>query len=201
LNIKAVVIDFGGVLVRTATRNSRQSWEKRLGLFDGELDDIVFNSEVANLATIGKATMDDVWAYVQAKLNLNHTELELLIEDFWKEDFLDSELVQELLKLREKYSTAILSNIWTDARTFFKQIYAIQEGLTVDKLFLSCEMGLAKPDPQIYKQTADDLEVQFDEILFIDDNKENITSAKALGINVHQFYDPKDTLTLLRGLM
>lgn len=194
-------MDFGGVLVRTATRSSRQSWEKRLGLLDGELDNIVFNSDVANLATVGKASMDDVWSYVQAKLNLSHIELELLIKDFWKEDFLDTELVQELINLREKYSTAILSNIWTDAREFFKQNFAIQEGLTVDKLFLSCEMGLAKPDPQIFKQTADDLEVQFDEILFIDDNKENITSANALGMNIHHFYDPKEALSLLRGLM
>jgi putative hydrolase of the HAD superfamily len=194
-------MDFGGVLVRTATRNSRQSWEERLGLLDGALDDIVFNSDMANLATIGKATMNDVWAYVQANLNLNDLELELLIKDFWSEDFLDSELIHELINLRERYVTAILSNIWTDARTFFKQNYAIQEGITVDKLFLSCEMGLAKPDPQIYKQTADDLEVQFDEILFIDDNKDNIISANALGINIHHFYDPKDALSLLRGLM
>jgi len=194
-------MDFGGVLVRTATRNSRQFWEKRLGLFDGELDDIVFNSDVANLATVGKASMDDVWSYVQAKLKLSHIELELLIKDFWKEDFLDSKLVQELINLRKQYITAILSNIWTDAREFFKQKFAIQEGLTVDKLFLSCEMGLAKPDPQIYKQTAHDLEVQFDEILFIDDNKANITSANTLGINTHQFDDPKEALSLLRGLM
>lgn len=201
MNIKAVVLDFGGVLVRTATRSSRIEWENRLGLSDNELDHIVFNSKVAAEATIGKATIDDIWLYVQKHLNLTAEQLEQLIIDFWKEDFLDHDLIQVLNDLMNSFTTAILSNIWTGARQFFQSNYGIQEGLTVDKLFLSCEMGLAKPDPKIYMEMATALDVKLGEILFIDDNYDNVFSANALGMKTHQFSDPKTAISILTNLL
>ncbi len=201
MDVSTIVIDFGGVLVRTESRRSRQSWENRLGLEDGALDAIVFDSEVAREATLGKATEEDIWRYIQNKLSLTNDEISQLKIDFWREDLLDNDLVNTLKKLRKKYQTAILSNIWTGGREFFRNHYGLGEKLTVDRIFVSCEMGLAKPDPEIFRCLAREMDVQFDKILFIDDFKANITAALALGINAHHFCDPDETISLLNSLV
>jgi putative hydrolase of the HAD superfamily len=45
----------------------------------------------------------------------------------------------------------------------------------------SYELKLAKPDPEIYRKTAEALNAAPEEILFIDDREENIAAAAALG--------------------
>lgn len=201
MNISAIVIDFGGVLVRTATRIPRIKWENKLGLIEGELDRIVFGSEVARKATIGLATSDDVWDSVKNELNLNQNEISELISDFWHEDFLDTSLIMLLKDLRLKYKTAILSNIWTGGRAFFKEKYGIKENATVNRIFVSCELGLAKPDQVIFYHVSKELDVKFDQMLFIDDFQENILAATTLGMNTHLFRDPCETVALLSGLL
>lgn len=52
-----------------------------------------------------------------------------------------------------------------------------------DKIFVSCELGLLKPDTEIYKQVLKKLKAQPEEVVFIDDKLTNIEAAKSIGIN------------------
>ena len=201
MNITTVVLDFGGVLVRTADRSSRQKWERELGLNDNQLDDIVFGSEIARLATIGKAEMEDIWLNVQKELSLSDTQLEELLIDFWVNDQLDQCLIKAFVALRSNFRTAILSNIWTGGRQYFQDKFGIKEGLTADRIFVSCEMGLAKPDPEIYQVMANELDVQLTEIFFVDDFIENIEVAKTLGMHTHLFTNPHEAIYLLNRMV
>jgi len=56
-----------------------------------------------------------------------------------------------------------------------------------DVLVWSYQLGIAKPDPAIYRHTLTKLGVQPGETLFLDDKAENIEAARALGIQVIQF--------------
>ena len=51
----------------------------------------------------------------------------------------------------------------------------------------SCYLGLRKPEPLIYRRTLDILGRPPERILFIDDRKENVTAAAAVGIRAIQF--------------
>lgn len=199
--VKLVLVDFGGVLVRTRSRAKREFWEESLGLKYGELDQIVFGSPIASLATIGKATQTDVYNYVSSFLNLSQDRFDRMISDFWAEDFLDVEMSSLVARLRSKFKTAILSNIWTGGRDFLLQKYGIVEGKFVDKVYLSCELGVAKPDPKIYELVAACEEVSFNEILFIDDFLQNINEAKEIGINTHHFTIPEEVYNLFLRLL
>src|SRR5260221_9617492 len=112
--IKAIVFDFGGVLVRTADPAGRRQWEARLGLGPGALDQLVFNSDVALRATLGEATEGAVWEHVATTLKLAADQLAAFQTDFWAGDRLDSDLVALLASLRPRYQTAILSNYWSN---------------------------------------------------------------------------------------
>ncbi len=54
-------------------------------------------------------------------------------------------------------------------------------------LFMSYQMGVRKPDPQIYTMVLDQLDVDGEQCFFIDDLLENVEAARAVGIQAHQF--------------
>jgi putative hydrolase of the HAD superfamily len=56
-----------------------------------------------------------------------------------------------------------------------------------EKMFLSYEMNLAKPDPKIFEEMLTDGEMVASQTLFIDDAPANIEIAKGLGIQTYLF--------------
>ena len=56
-----------------------------------------------------------------------------------------------------------------------------------DKLLLSFEVGLIKPDPRIFQLTLDVVNCVPEDCFFIDDLVDNVEAAKLLGIRSHQF--------------
>ncbi len=63
---RAVIFDWGGVLMRTMDIRPRMAWERRLGLPPGALADAFFGSPAWDRAQRGDASLDDVWAEVAA---------------------------------------------------------------------------------------------------------------------------------------
>jgi len=78
--------------------------------------------------------------------------------------------------------TAVLSNMIPDLLRYMRNSrdFAWLSGFS--QLTWSCELGMAKPDPEIYTYTCDKLGVAAAETLFLDDNPKNVRAAEALGI-------------------
>ena len=191
--IKAVIFDFGGVLLRTEDPGGRRRWEKRLALETGELDRIVFGSDTTDGSMVGLATQDDVWQRVAAKLGLLDDEtLQELRRDFWSGDRLDVELVQFVRGLRRRCKTAILSNAWPGARRAFVQRFGL--GDAVDEIIVSSEECIAKPDARIYRIAAERLGVAPQEALFVDDMEENVEAARAIGMRGIRFSNTRQAI-------
>lgn len=53
--------------------------------------------------------------------------------------------------------------------------------------FCSFNLGLLKPDPEIYKTVRAKLGCEFQELIFVDDKKQNIDAATQLGIHAILF--------------
>ncbi|WP_432671643.1 HAD-IA family hydrolase [Flavobacterium sp. SM2513] len=62
---------------------------------------------------------------------------------------------------------------------FYKRFYSCFE-----KVYFSFEMGLRKPQPEIYTQVLTENNLSASETLFVDDKKENTDAAEQLGIQV-----------------
>jgi len=56
-----------------------------------------------------------------------------------------------------------------------------------DQVTFSCELGVIKPHPQIYRRAIEDLQIAPAEGLFIDDRPLNIEGAQAVGLRVELF--------------
>jgi len=68
------------------------------------------------------------------------------------------------------------------------------------RFFFSGDLGLVKPDPEIYAHLSENLGALPDEIAFLDDRPENIAGAIAAGINGFLFTDAAQARTDLRGI-
>ena len=74
----------------------------------------------------------------------------------------------------------------------------------IDRLFdavvVSCEVGLSKPDPRIYRHCLAHLGLEPPQALFVDDRADNIEGAARIGLRTLQFDGP-DALARLRSLV
>lgn len=199
MTIRAIVLDIGGVVLRTEDRSGRQTLEEKYGLPPGGVDALVFGSEPAAASSIGKSQPDLIWQNVAHKLSLSPEELSDFQRIFWQGDQTDLNLISFLQTIRPSFITAFLSNAWVDFRQTLADHYDIIEGETVDYLLISSELGMVKPDPLIYQHLSETLHTKFNEILFVDDFIENIKAAEALGIHTIHFQAGMDLIAEIQN--
>ncbi|HEV7949017.1 MAG TPA: HAD-IA family hydrolase [Glaciihabitans sp.] len=79
---------------------------------------------------------------------------------------------------------ALLSNAGYD----FSSVYRYAPvGRYFERIFISAEMDAVKPDPDIYREVAAELEIELESMIFIDNKLVNTDAAAALGITAHHF--------------
>ena len=199
MTIRAVIFDFGGVIVRTEDQSPRLKWAERLGVTPEVLGATVFDSEAAAEATIGRVPAEAIWAHVAATFNLDAATLAQLRADFFSGDRCDDALVAFLRGLRPAYKTGILSNAWSDGRQIIAGKFAL--GDAVDDLVVSAEVGVAKPDPRIYELATTRLGVRPDETIFVDDFVRNIDGARKFGMQAVHFRNREQAIADVRALL
>lgn len=184
-SIRAVIWDFGGVLVRTFDPNPRRAWEDRLGLAPGDLEKMVFRSEIAQAAALGAKTEDDVWEWVRGRVSLPPSAREALAAGFYGGDKLDDDLMSFVRSLRPAVRTGLLSNAFHSLRPALSDRFPIADAF--DAIVISAEEGVMKPDRRIYEIVLRRLGVAADETIFVDDFEENCAGARALGMHAVRF--------------
>lgn len=182
--IRAVIFDVGGVLVRTFDQGGRHVWEERLGLSPGEAEAIVLNGEMGHRAQRGEITTAELWAWAGQRLGLDEAELETFRADFWRGDGVDPALHDLIHRLRTNYQTAIISNA-TDALLESLAAYGLLGDF--DLVVCSAHEGITKPAPAIYETTLARLGRVAGETVFIDDAPANIAAAKGVGMHAILF--------------
>jgi glucose-1-phosphatase len=184
--IKALISDFGGVLVRTRTDGSRRALEQCLGLPPRTLDDRVFSCEMSHRAMRGEISEAALWQYLETDLDLARYDLtwQEFQREFFAEDFLDEDLIAFIRSVRPGLKTGLISNMWDGLGDMLHTRVPIADAF--DVIVISAEVKIMKPDPRIYHLALERLGVQAAEAIFLDDFIENIHAAQALGlIGVH----------------
>ena len=182
--IRAVVFDWGGVLIVNPVDGILRFVEQ---YFAG-LGQLPYEGKAMRLFQEGKIGEREFWKAMGAP---NELDLFAFEGSLWRKAFeyayIERVPVVRLARvLKERgYITAMLSNTEAPAVEMLKAMNydCFDHGL------YSCDLGIVKPEPEIYQQCIERLDVQPHEILFIDDKIENIEAAEALGINGHVMDD------------
>lgn len=198
-DIRAVLCDVGGVLIHKRRTPALQQWERSLCCEPLGLPLAVWLCSAGQRATLGQASVEDVWREIRQLYALTETEVEAFKHDFDASDHLDAEFVQFLHEVRKARKIALLSNAWPDARHVFGNEFGL--ATLVDIMILSCEEGLAKPDQRIYDLATERLGVPHSSIVFIDDYAPNVFAAQACGMHGVLFETRKQTMAELQVLL
>ncbi|MDR7129570.1 putative hydrolase of the HAD superfamily [Algoriphagus sp. 4150] len=135
---------------------------------------------------------DEVRSYFQQDWN------DSKVDELWNDLLLKipSERLELISKLREKFQVGVLSNTNSIHINAVNRILKEDHGLEnfdpiFDWVFLSHEMGLAKPFPEIYEKMLVDLGTSGDRVIFFDDLIANVEGAKAVGIQAVHVTGPE----------
>lgn len=183
--IKAVIWDMGGVILRSEHYRYREELAARFKISEIELEHRVFNTESAELASIGKMSQNEHWRITGLSLGLTEEEIPAFEKAFWAGDRCDQQLVSFIRSLKKDFKTGLLSNAWMGTREMLRDKYACLDAF--DVAVFSYEVGMAKPDPRIYHLILGMVKAEPANTIFVDDFIENVTAANALGIHAVQF--------------
>jgi epoxide hydrolase-like predicted phosphatase len=189
MTTRALIFDVGGVLLRVPAHTQQHLWEQQFGLAPGAIDRALWGTELSKRATLGQIEPDEVWSQLGPALGLSAEQVAFVRTNYFTEEYLDPAMEAFLRSLRPHYRLTLLTNAWLDVRPVLTKKFPL--GRLVDEIVISAEVGLAKPDPAIYRLTLAQLGVAPDEALFIDDKLRNVEAAKALGIRSIHFRDAR----------
>jgi putative hydrolase of the HAD superfamily len=196
-----LITDFGGVLMRTRTDQTRRALEQRLGLRPHTIEERVFSSELSLRAQSGEISEAAFWQALATELKLHDFELahQDFRREFFADDFLDEELIQLFRGARGPYKTALISNAWDGLRDLLVNLWHIDDAF--DVMTVSAEEKVMKPDARIFHATLDRLGVQAAEAIFLDDFKVNVEAANALGLKGVHFRSSEQAQREIRALL
>ena len=198
MTIRAVYFDNGGVIVRTEFQAPRQHLAERLGMEYEALVSLVFESATAKQAAIGLIPEEDHWAAVMRSLHLPGSQAQAIRDEFFAGDVTDLALLDFMRGLREKCKVGLISNAWSGLRPW---IINRKYDDAFDAMIISAEIGMAKPDPRIYQLALEKLGVAASESVFLDDFRENVDAAEAVGMHAIHFSRPEQALQELKQLL
>lgn len=199
MSIRAVVFDIGGVLEITEAMTFDRRWEARLGLPVGAIGERL--ADVWAGTAIGTVTEDQVYRALRERLGIAAERAESMMADMWVEylGVANTELIEYARGLRPRYRTGILSNSAVGAREREQAAYGFED--LVDEIVYSHEVGLLKPDPEVYALTCRRLGVRPEEVVFLDDTEEAVVGARDAGLHAVHYRDNAQAVAEIEALL
>ncbi|HEX8508385.1 MAG TPA: HAD family phosphatase [Propionibacteriaceae bacterium] len=150
---------------------------------------------------LGALTVRDYWRQIEQDLYACWDTA--LLHRLWLADFrswlaVDQGTLDVLIDLqRGGTRMALLSNAGPDFASYYRH------GLLGDffeRVFVSGELGMIKPGPDIFRAVLDGLAVPPHDVLFIDNREANVRGAEAVGIPGHVYTDSAELRAFLGTL-
>lgn len=185
--LEAIIFDLGGVILNIDYNLTSKAFVKAgVRNFDemysqSEADDLFQHLET------GKISEDSFFKELNKKAGLDLPANE--IENAWNSMLLTfrEKSLEFLKKIKPKYKIFLLSNTNHIHLKELKNIYhnkprEFSFEKYFDKAYYSCEMGLRKPNADVYNFVLEENDLDPAKTLFVDDSIQNVEAAKLSGL-------------------
>ena len=201
---KAIIFDLGAVILNINYQNTIDEFTK-LGVNNAAtLYSKKVQTNLFNQIETGMISSDEFLKALQKETkNANINQ----VEKAWNAMLLDlpEERIQLIEKLKNNYSIYLLSNTNAIHIDAIKKQLGKRKWLAFcklfDKMYLSHELGLRKPDVKIFEYILKEQKLKAEEVFFIDDSPQHIASAKKIGIHCHHLLDDENIITLFPDII
>ena len=149
----------------------------------------------------GTVSVTGYWDRVAADLGLAFTPSQ--VQRLWAADFrswisVDPGSIEVLDELHAGGTRlALLSNAGFDFGDAFRRAPFSRY---FEQVFVSAELGMIKPDPQIYRHVARELGIDPAAMVFIDNKETNVIGAESIGVTGHVFTGAAELRVFLTSL-
>ncbi|MBR9701478.1 HAD family phosphatase [Candidatus Pacearchaeota archaeon] len=205
--IKAIIFDVCGVLALDKRKDAAKYNRRVLGVHEyvakklkislDQYFDSIDTDYTKSMA--GEISEEKVVKEIAANFKITPKKLKKLYLGAYESHFKQNEqLFKELSKLEKQgYILAVLSDQWhlSEDPLMPKKLYK-----RFGVLIVSCDVGLRKPDPKIYKLVLKKLKLKPSQTVFVDNQEWNLKPARKLGMKAIQFKNNKQLFQDLKEL-
>jgi epoxide hydrolase-like predicted phosphatase len=199
--IKNIIFDWGGVITDLHFERTVSAFHK-LGF--PHFEDSLTHPEILDLylrLEVGKIDEADFLIALRKYLNKDVADSQIL--SAWNAILgdLPAERWMLLKEVKQTYRTFLLSNTNSiHISNYFQRLENLYGMYGFDHLFekvyFSHLLGMKKPDRGIYEFVLQDSHLDPSETLFIDDNRDNIETARQMGIKGYHLIPPATLVDL-----
>jgi putative hydrolase of the HAD superfamily len=185
LAIRGIIFDFGGVIHDMRWDVARQL-EEEYGLERNALLRTLYDCDEWRDVERGRGDIDSWRQIAQRRLDEAAGRSLPPLHQHWRESWhIIEENVSLIRSLRPPYKLAVLSNADVTLED------RMRDGLNIHHLFdavvCSAVVGMAKPEPPIYRLAAERIDLPAEECVFIDDAEHNVKAAQEVGMTAIHF--------------
>jgi putative hydrolase of the HAD superfamily len=200
--VKGLLVDFGGVL----TTNVFQSF-KQFAEAEGLPPDTIkrtFKEDREALALLRRLEKGELDAHefeplFAERIGVRGDRIDGLVERLFAGVGPEDAMLGAVKRARDNgIKTGLISNSWGGSGIHY-------DGTPLQELFdavvISGDVGMHKPEPEIFKLGAEKIGVPPEECVFVDDLRENCAGAEAVGMTAILHRGPDSTLPELEKLL
>jgi putative hydrolase of the HAD superfamily len=202
---EALVLDFGGVMT-TSLEEAMAAFALSNGIemqhlvraalsaYMGAEDDLVTDFETGQLS---EADFSVAFAARLEEYSGVHIEHEGLVAGLFEALDLEEDMFELVERTKAGgYKTALLSNSWGMGLYPIERIRQL-----FDVVVISAEVGLRKPDPDIFKLTVEKLGLDAAACVFVDDHPGHLKAAQEAGMTTVLHKSPAQSIPELEALL
>jgi putative hydrolase of the HAD superfamily len=189
---EAIIFDYGGIFIDIDYHATAVAFSKLAG---GISTDQIFSqhvqSPIFNLLETGRITPLKFFDELRLLFQIpNVTDSELTQAWCAMLGEIKKERVDFLRELKKTKRIFMLSNI-NQIHQDFAQDYIAKTGYLkdfyslFDHVYFSHQIGMRKPDPEIFEYVCKQSKLEYSKTIFIDDSIQHINSAKKIGLSTH----------------
>ncbi|MEM3791601.1 MAG: HAD family phosphatase [Candidatus Micrarchaeaceae archaeon] len=195
--VKGILFDLGGTLIDYTNKGS--GYYSYLSSISGKSEELVCEVVERHLPAFWKGKMKKIEFERAIARRIGIKASEVRWYEYYAEHMkVRNSMVMLAKKLGESYKVGYLSNI--DRSLFFFNLKAFDQGIFAYR-FASCFIGYAKPEREIYEYAIKRMGLPADEVVFIDNEYENVIGARRIGIKAILFKSFNMLLRELKGLV
>ncbi len=179
-HITTLIFDIGNVILPFDYFRGVRRFAEVTGLSGETIERYFYLSELQHRYAKGQISSEDFFETLRCKFDLK-MDYRVFVP-IWNDIFWLSVPMEKMVRsLKGNYRLAAITNTSDLHYRYWLENYPVL-GL-FEAIFASHELGLCKPDPEIYRLALGKLRVKPEETVFVDDMEENVTAARELGIH------------------
>ena len=194
---KLIIFDLGNVLIPLRTERLIEALKRDSQRPQDELRALIHAVELVDPLERGQLSLEQFFAQIKKQLALTW-EFEQFLP-LWNDILVENATVGDLLgRLRPRYQLAAITNIDVVHEAYILNTWpAFRQ---IHHWVASCQVGLRKPQPEIYRLALERAGVAPSAAVYLDDRADFIEAAGRLGIRGVQVTHPSRVLEHLREL-